>query len=118
MPHRTPLQFAVILCLTLLPVTSLSRAQDALNTSGVVALVREFCVDCHGGDGSTRNKVQAHVTRQGDPIDERVAPLDENLSWRRFRNPMDLRVVDRTCGTCHEQEVEWLSAINVNWGLV
>ena len=66
------------------------------------------CVDCHGGDASTRNKVLAHVARQGDPTDERVAPQDENLSWRRFRNPMDLRVVDRTCGTCHEQEVAYL----------
>ncbi len=69
------------------------------------------CVDCHGGDASTTNELQAHVQRVSrEPDDERVAPLDDELAWRRFQNPMDLRVVDRTCGTCHEREVKNLAA--------
>ena len=67
------------------------------------------CVDCHGGDATVKNKLLAHVERQGtDPGDERVPPLDSDLAWRRFVNPMDLRIVDRTCGQCHAQEVEYL----------
>ncbi len=42
--------------------------------------------------------------------DERVEPPDRNLAWVQFRNPMDLRIVDRTCGTCHASEVESLLA--------
>ena len=36
---------------------------------------------------------EVHVV--GDP------PLVEDLAYRQFVNPMDLRVVDRTCGDCH-----------------
>lgn len=65
------------------------------------------CVDCHGGDASARTKLEAHVpapehTRE---LDESVAPEDEALAWRRFRNPMDLRVADRVCGDCHRDLV-------------
>ena len=61
------------------------------------------CVDCHGGNADTREKLLAHVQPpEGEGRDERVAPLDEDLSWRRFRNPMDLRVAELTCGGCHE----------------
>lgn len=64
------------------------------------------CVDCHGGDGAARNKLEAHAKPPpGHGKDERVAALDEDLSWRRFRNPMDLRVAKLTCGPCHEKEV-------------
>jgi hypothetical protein len=68
------------------------------------------CVDCHGGNGAALSKEQAHVDppTESGVDDERVAALDDHLAWRRFRNPMDLRVVDRTCGTCHEQEVATL----------
>ena len=67
------------------------------------------CVDCHGGDAETTQKTRAHVQRQGSARgDERVAPLEGDLAWRRFVNPMDMRIVDRTCGTCHEQEVEFV----------
>ena len=34
--------------------------------------------------------------------DERTLPLDHDLAYLRFINPMDLRVVERTCGDCHE----------------
>ena len=65
------------------------------------------CVDCHGGDGSARRRRDAHVPEpEGIERDERVPDLKGDLAWRRFRNPMDLRVVDRTCGECHEEVVE------------
>ena len=64
------------------------------------------CVDCHGGDDTQSSKLAAHVQPQRPgPGDERVAGLDDDPTWRRFRNPMDLRIVDSTCGTCHEAEV-------------
>jgi Ca2+-binding EF-hand superfamily protein len=69
------------------------------------------CVDCHGGNNTTRNKFESHVqpSRQR-PDDERVAGETEDLRWRRFVNPMDLRIVDRTCGGCHPDEVSKLES--------
>src|SRR5882672_1608009 len=65
------------------------------------------CVDCHGGDGEANDKQLAHVQRQfADPGDERVPLPDQDLAWRRFVNPMDLRVVATTCGTCHASQVK------------
>lgn len=67
------------------------------------------CTDCHGGDDTQTSKLAAHVQPQRPhPGDERVAELDDDPTWRRFRNPMDLRIVDSTCGTCHEAEVDRL----------
>ncbi|MBM3990752.1 MAG: hypothetical protein FJ298_07055 [Planctomycetes bacterium] len=64
------------------------------------------CVDCHGGNGAARTKLEAHPPRaQREAGDERVAGLTEDLTWRRFENPMDLRVAPTTCGPCHESEV-------------
>lgn len=64
------------------------------------------CVDCHGGDGSTRLKLEAHARPPANAgVDERVAPQDQDFAWRRFRNPMDLRIAKLTCGPCHEREV-------------
>ena len=64
------------------------------------------CVDCHGGDNTTRNKFESHVQPARRPHgDERVATLNEDKAWRRFHNPMDLRIVEQTCGTCHSTEV-------------
>ncbi len=80
--------------------------------SGIEAMHPEAglsCVDCHGGDGSSRNKLQAHVQPQGDPPrDERVSDLTGDLAFRRFVNPMDLRVAAGTCGSCHARLVEHL----------
>ena len=60
------------------------------------------CVECHGGDPTTKNKFESHVQPVGPlPEDERVAPLDWELAYRQFVNPMDMRVVSRTCGSCH-----------------
>lgn len=69
------------------------------------------CVDCHGGNPSGTTASAAHVSppaARGE--DERVLPLDRDLAWIRFRNPMDLRVADRTCGTCHASSVASLRA--------
>lgn len=60
------------------------------------------CVDCHGGDGSATSQSEAHVRGPSVRVeDERVLPQDRDLPWIRFRNPMDLRVAERTCGSCH-----------------
>jgi Ca2+-binding EF-hand superfamily protein len=67
------------------------------------------CTDCHGGDGAALSKSLAHVRAPSrDSGDERVPALDEDLPWRRFKNPMDLRVVSTTCGDCHAQLIEHL----------
>lgn len=63
---------------------------------------RLSCVDCHGGDATAKLKNEAHVAKPASRrSDERVAPEKENLAWRRFRNPMDLRVAKATCAGCH-----------------
>ena len=68
------------------------------------------CVDCHGGNGEATRKLEAHVqasaSSRSAERDERVATLQGDLAYRRFRNPMDLRVVDRTCATCHDDAAE------------
>ncbi|HTF90582.1 MAG TPA: hypothetical protein VK843_19345 [Planctomycetota bacterium] len=64
------------------------------------------CTDCHGGDADATSKDAAHVKpKRTEAGDERVAGRDEDLPWRRFRNPMDLRVARETCGGCHAEEV-------------
>jgi len=71
------------------------------------------CVDCHGGDAGARSKRDAHVLPRSSgsaaPA-EHLAGLTEDLAWRRFRNPMDLRVVDRTCAECHPKLVSHLAS--------
>ena len=67
------------------------------------------CVDCHGGNADGRTKEEAHVPgRVSRGEDERVAPMDADLARRRFENPMDLRVVQTTCGGCHADALEHL----------
>lgn len=61
------------------------------------------CTDCHGGDGTAETMEQAHVSpRRQPPNDERILPLDYDPAWLRFKNPSNLRVIDKTCGGCHE----------------
>jgi hypothetical protein len=65
------------------------------------------CTECHGGDASAPEKERAHVLpRVAVPGDERVLPLQFDLPFLRFRNPMDLRVTVETCGSCHPGEVD------------
>ena len=60
------------------------------------------CVDCHGGNEAGRTKREAHVEPPAARAeDERVLPLDADPAWIQFRNPMDLRVAERTCAACH-----------------
>ncbi len=67
------------------------------------------CVDCHGGNAAARTREGAHVPRpRVAQENERVAGLDENLAWRRFQNPMDLRVAPQVCGECHPKLVRHL----------
>jgi len=68
------------------------------------------CVDCHGGDASARTRREAHVQPSvPPPADERTRPLDGDLAYLRFVNPMDLRIVGRTCGQCHAELCSALS---------
>lgn len=68
------------------------------------------CTDCHGGNASARTLEGAHVAApRGAGADERVAGLDEDLVWRRFQNPMDLRVAQKVCGECHPKLVKHLA---------
>jgi len=67
------------------------------------------CVDCHGGDAEATKKLAAHVQPQRKPeTDESVADLKSDPAYRRFVNPMDLRIADTTCGDCHAEAVRWL----------
>ncbi|MHC4959060.1 MAG: hypothetical protein ACYTGN_11870 [Planctomycetota bacterium] len=62
------------------------------------------CTDCHGGDGQTKEKERAHVQPSRPvPNDERTVGLKHDLAYRRFVNPSDLRVLDKTCAKCHEE---------------
>ncbi|MFB3065673.1 MAG: hypothetical protein ACE10D_04070, partial [Planctomycetota bacterium] len=63
------------------------------------------CTECHGGDGGATTRDRAHV-RSSLPVpnDERTPPLNYDLNYRRFANPADLRVINKTCGTCHAEE--------------
>jgi len=89
--------------------------------------VRIGCADCHGGDpkvavaagaaaGSTayeKAKQQAHpratvaafAKSSANPERAYTEWLRESQEYIRFINPGDLRVADRTCGTCHAAEV-------------
>ncbi len=68
------------------------------------------CVDCHGGDGAGRSKLEAHVSPTAATLrDERVADWSSDRAYRRFINPMDLRIVSGTCGSCHKRLVEHLA---------
>jgi Ca2+-binding EF-hand superfamily protein len=70
---------------------------------------RLSCSDCHGGNPAARTREGAHVAApRGAGMDERVASLDQDLAWRRFQNPMDLRVAQTVCGECHGKLVKHL----------
>ena len=71
------------------------------------------CTDCHGGDptpGLTQPK--AHVQPEhpefwptsANPSDSDVLLNKESPEFIQFVNPGDLRVAEKTCGVCHEQE--------------
>ncbi len=98
--------------------------EPSMHPSGTVTL---GCADCHGGNPTVglaggvepssaqyqRTKQQAHpqarirsLTRSSaNPVRVYTDWLRESEEYIRFVNPGDLRVVDRTCGTCHAAEV-------------
>lgn len=67
------------------------------------------CVECHGGDPEATKKEAAHIASSVTTRnDERVAPLNQDLAYVRFINPMDLRVAEKVCGDCHGELVQHL----------
>ena len=72
------------------------------------------CIDCHGGDASTRDKDQAHVqprfpeiwTTAANPVRSYTLLNHECAEFVRFVNPGDLRIAHLSCGTigCHPRE--------------
>ena len=75
--------------------------------------VRLSCTDCHGGNGATRVKEEAHVkprhpeiwTSSANPQRSYTALLQESAEFVKFINPGDLRVAQETCGGCHQKQV-------------
>ena len=75
--------------------------------------VKLSCTDCHGGNGTTKDKKQAHVApRNADlwkttanPPRTYTALLRESPELVRFINPGDLRVAAEVCGNCHPSQV-------------
>ena len=84
--------------------------EPTMHPSGTVSL---GCADCHGGNPKATTKELGHPRPRlkgvwrGAANPERLytAWLRESEEYIQFVNPGDLRVVDRTCGTCHAAEV-------------
>lgn len=72
------------------------------------------CVDCHGGNPNTTDKLQAHVrprfanvfASSANPQRSYTVLNHENPEFIRFVNPGDLRIAHLSCGTagCHPQD--------------
>src|SRR5687768_12900348 len=80
--------------------------------------VKLACTDCHGGDGITRVKEQAHVRSRFPEIWQRggkpstanpersyTKTLSESPEFIRFINPGDNRVAQEACGSCYQKQV-------------
>ena len=84
--------------------------EPTMHPSGTVSL---GCADCHGGDPRATTKERAHPQPKLKNVWRTTANperlytewLRESPEYIQFINPGDLRVVDRTCGTCHAAEV-------------
>ena len=101
-----------------------STDEASMHPGGTVTI---GCADCHGGDSSVALAGSAAPGSRGyDDAKKRAHPrakvpglwrtaanperaytdwLAESQEYIQFVNPGDLRVVDRTCGTCHAAEV-------------
>jgi hypothetical protein len=70
------------------------------------------CVFCHGGD-PTKTDISAHPRPKypdrwltsGNPESPYMLSMIESQEWIQFVNPGDLRVANKTCGPCHQDEV-------------
>src|ERR1043166_3495004 len=73
------------------------------------------CTDCHGGNATPglESMRKAHVLPRNEefwkssanPSDSTVLLNHESAEFIQFVNPGDLRVAERSCGTCHASEV-------------
>jgi hypothetical protein len=101
-----------------------STDEATMHPGGTVAI---GCADCHGGDPSVAaGPADAPGSRAYDGLTQRAHPqpkssglwkttanperayaewLRETQEYIQFVNPGDLRVADRTCGSCHAAEV-------------
>ena len=78
--------------------------------------VRLGCTDCHGGRADTTDKLLAHAhprkpalwPSSANPVRSYTLLNQESPAWVRFRNPGDLRIADKTCGSvsCHDAIVD------------
>jgi hypothetical protein len=106
MPSRAEADSGSAGCVTCHTATD----EPSMHATGTVTI---GCAACHGGDPSAREKQRAHprpskpglFPTSANPIRAYTDWLDESLEYIRFVNPGDLRVVDKTCGTCHAAEV-------------
>src|SRR5207247_500921 len=74
------------------------------------------CIDCHGGNAATTNKLRAHVLSRfpdvwassANPVRSYTVLNHECPDFVRFVNPGDLRIAHISCGTagCHPKEVQ------------
>lgn len=73
------------------------------------AVAELACVDCHGGNPDDITVAGAHVPPRGSPAFlKNLTSLELDAvdqDYLRFINPGDLRVVSKTCGRCHAEEV-------------
>jgi hypothetical protein len=77
--------------------------------------LRLGCTDCHGGNGATLVKEDAHVHPRfpeawrstANPVRSYTLLNHEHPEFVRFVNPGDLRIAHISCGTasCHPKEV-------------
>ena len=71
------------------------------------------CVDCHGGNPSSTDKLLAHVAPRfpgawrtsANPVRSYTLLNHESPEFIRFVNPGDLRIAHISCGSCHANEV-------------
>src|SRR5213078_2308080 len=73
------------------------------------------CVDCHGGDATTCDKLRAHVApsfpeawrSSANPVRSYTLLNHESPDFIRFVNPGDFRITHLSCGMagCHAKEV-------------
>lgn len=75
--------------------------------------VKVGCADCHGGNPKALKKDEAHVLPRhpdrwpgsANPKRSYAALNNEKPDFVQFINPGDLRIVHKTCGKCHEEDV-------------
>lgn len=70
------------------------------------ALAAEKCLTCHEGiEKISEVPGMAHLTCTDCHMGDAGGTAMEAAHKGMFTNPSDLRVIDKTCGTCHPQEV-------------